>query len=325
MREKRVGLALGSGFVRGLTHIGVLKVFEENNIPIGMIAGTSMGALIGASYCCGNSPDKLKEYMINNRWEDLVDFTMPKTGLLSSLRIKNEIKKLTKNKSFNETKIPLRVVATDLNTREEVVFVSGKVANAVMASSAAPGIFSPVKIRGRELIDGGLVDPIPVEPLDKKFSDVIVAVDISTKPQKKIVMDTSEDQFTSWLKSRLISTEFNYLREAVKQGKFFRAPVLILKILDRLILKYLNPNNILNYISKAEVPKIVKVMAVQHDILMNQLVIEKLKNPYIDVVIKPELRGITRYEFDKSDYIIKQGEKATREVMPKIKRLLHSK
>jgi len=322
MGEKRVGLALGSGFVRGLTHIGILKAFEDHNIPIGMIAGTSMGALIGGSYCCGNSPEDLEEYMANESWKDLVDFTMPKTSIISNLRIKREIKKLTKNKFFNETRIPLRVVATDLNTREEVVFISGKIAKAVTASTAVPGIFSPVNIKGRELVDGGLVDPIPIETLDKKRSDVVVAVDISTKPQNKVVMGTSDDEFTSWLKSRFISTEFNYLREAVREGKFFRAPVIFLKIIDRLILKYLNPNNIINFMSKTEMPKILKVIMVQHDILMNQLVIEKLKNPILDFVIRPELRGVTRYEFDKADYIIKQGEKAAKKVIPKIKRLL---
>lgn len=325
MKKKSVGLVLGSGFVRGLAHIGILEVLEKHDIPVGAIAGTSMGALIGGAYCCGNSPAELKEYILHERWGDLVDFTVPKTSIISSIKIKNEIRKLTKGKYFSETRIPLRIVATDMNSREEIIFTRGKVAKAIMASIAVPGIFSPVRFMGRELIDGGLVDPIPIEAMERRNSGIIVVVDISTKPQKKVVIGRAEeDLFVKSLKSRLVSSEVNYFRQALRQRRFIKASFLTVRMMDRLVQRYFNPSSIINYLSKQETPKILKIILTQHDILMNQLVNEKLKNERIDILVKPELEGVTRFEFDKAGYIIKQGEKAAEKAVPKIKRLLKS-
>jgi NTE family protein len=175
-RTPAIGLALGGGFARGIAHIGVLKVLEEENIPVRVIAGTSVGALIGASYCSGLSISELQEIGRNTRFTSLARWTLSRCGFASNDRMIKFLMRILKVKTFEELRIPLGVTATDFNTGEGVVFHSGEIIDPVRASCAYPGMFLPVQIRGRYLVDGMLSHPVPTRPLREMGVDRVLAV-----------------------------------------------------------------------------------------------------------------------------------------------------
>ena len=160
-----LGLALGGGFARGIAHIGVLKVLEEAQIPISFVAGTSVGALIGAAYCGGLSTAELEQIAFQVRSRHIAQWTLSKLGLASNQRMAVFLHRILKQKSFEDLKIPLAIAATDFNTGEGVLFSSGSLIDAVRASCAYPGMFLPVEINGRLLVDGMLAYPVPSIPL----------------------------------------------------------------------------------------------------------------------------------------------------------------
>ena len=171
-----IGLALGGGFARGIAHIGVLKVLEQENIPISFVAGTSVGALIGAAYCGGVSPAELEEVATRVRFKHFARWTLSRLGFASNQRMIGFLNTLLKVKTFEELSIPLAVTATDFSTGEGVVFHSGPLVDPVRASCAYPGMFLPVKIRGRLLVDGMLAHTVPSVPLREMGADRVLAV-----------------------------------------------------------------------------------------------------------------------------------------------------
>lgn len=154
MDRPKIGLALGSGGARGFAHLGVLKAFDDANIPIDMIAGSSMGALVGCFYGVGHKMEDLYKLSTTFRRKYYLDFTVPKMGFISGKRIKEFIQLFTHNKNIEELNIPVSVVATDITNGEKVIFTTGPIASAVRASIAIPGIFVPERINGRLLVDG---------------------------------------------------------------------------------------------------------------------------------------------------------------------------
>lgn len=188
----KIGLALGSGGARGFAHIGVIKVLEEANIPIHCITGSSMGALVGAFYGSGYSPKQMKKMAIHFQRKYFLDFTVPKMGLISGEKVKQLIRILTKGKNIEDLNPALAIVATDLLKGEKVVFTEGEIATAVRASISIPGIFVPENVNGRLLVDGAVVDRIPVKELKKMSADIVIAVDVSffeVEPQITSIFD----------------------------------------------------------------------------------------------------------------------------------------
>ena len=172
----KVGLALGGGFARGLAHIGVLKVLEEARIPIDFVAGTSVGALVGAIYCSGVPAKEMEEIAALVRFRDFARWTVSRYGFASNDRMTVLLNKLLKVKTFEELRIPLAVTATDFLTGEPVLFRRGPLIDPVRASCAYPGMFLPVEIEGRMLVDGLLAHAVPTEPLRKGGADRVIAV-----------------------------------------------------------------------------------------------------------------------------------------------------
>jgi NTE family protein len=179
-RVPAIGLALGGGFARGIAHIGVLKVLEEAKIPIRVVTGTSVGALIGAAYCSGLSCDELNEVAHAVRFTTFARWTLSRYGFASNDRMVAFLDRTLKVKTFEELRIPLGVAATDFNTGEGVVFHSGAITDAVRASCAYPGMFLPVEIRGRYLIDGMLAHPVPTRPLREMGAERVLAVHLKS-------------------------------------------------------------------------------------------------------------------------------------------------
>ncbi|WP_096199240.1 patatin-like phospholipase family protein [Bacillus sp. FJAT-45350] len=179
MTKPKIGLALGAGGARGFAHVGVLKALEEENIPIDYIAGSSMGSLVGAIYGSGQTIENLIKFATLFRRKYYLDLTVPKMGFVSGKKVKELIKILSKGKSIEELSPNLSIVATDLLNGERVVFTKGPVAPAVRASISIPGIFVPEKVDGRLLIDGGVVDKVPVSTVRQMGADITIGVDVS--------------------------------------------------------------------------------------------------------------------------------------------------
>ncbi len=171
-----IGLALGGGFARGIAHIGVLKVLEEEGIAVRAVTGTSVGALIGAAYCSGLSAAELVEVARNCRFTTFARWTLSRYGFASNDRMVSFLTRTLKVKTFEELRIPLGVSATDFNTGEGVVFHSGGIIDPVRASCAYPGMFLPVEIRGRYLVDGMLSHPVPTRPLREMGAERVLAI-----------------------------------------------------------------------------------------------------------------------------------------------------
>jgi len=177
-KKRSIVLVLGGGSARGLAHIGVLKVFEREKIPIHAIVGTSMGALIGASYSVGMPIKKMEEIAHEFNWRTVFDPTLPKMGLLAGKKLAKVVDDLTLNKSFDECRIPLAVVTTDIEKNERVVFQKGNLQKIVCASCSWPGIFNPVRIDGRLLVDGGIKNSVPTRVARFIDPGYMVAVDV---------------------------------------------------------------------------------------------------------------------------------------------------
>lgn len=178
-KRRKIGLALGSGAARGLAHIGVLKVLEEEQIAVHRIAGTSAGSLIGSLFCSGFSWQKIKETARDIDWGDLVSPTWPTLGIVSPEKIEKTLSRLLQGRGFDDLAIPFGAVAVDITTGEEVVLRSGSVARAVRASCSIPGIFEPTEIEGRLLVDGGLVNDVPTTVVKDMGADRVIGVDLN--------------------------------------------------------------------------------------------------------------------------------------------------
>jgi len=176
LRIPTIGVALGGGFARGMAHIGVLKVLEQEGIPVRVIAGTSVGALIGACYCSGLSVEELERVARSVRFTTFARWTVSRYGFASNDRMVQFLNRTLKVKTFEELRIPLGVTATDFKTGEGVVFHSGSIIDPIRASCAYPGMFLPVEIRGRWLVDGMLSHPVPTSPLHEMGADRVIAV-----------------------------------------------------------------------------------------------------------------------------------------------------
>jgi NTE family protein len=180
-RRPRIGVALGGGFARGLAHIGVLKVFEEEQIPIDFLAGTSVGSVIGASYASGISAKELGEVASLVRFKDFSRWTFSRFGLFSNDKMAAFLNRVLRCRTFEELKIPLAVAATDIITGEPAVFTQGELVTPVRASCAYPGMFQPVNINGRLLVDGLLAHAVPAVPLREMGAERVVSVYLAAR------------------------------------------------------------------------------------------------------------------------------------------------
>ena len=172
------GLALGGGFARGFAHLGVLQVLEQNHIPISHIAGTSVGSILGAAYASGAPLARIIETCRTLRFRDIARWRVSRLGLASNQRLGDLIERVFESRRFEDLRIPLAVVATDLNSGEPVVFTQGNLVDAIRASCAFPGLFEPVEIGTRCLADGGLVAPVPTRAARDLGAATVIGVSV---------------------------------------------------------------------------------------------------------------------------------------------------
>lgn len=184
-KPRRIGLALGGGAILGAVHIGILKAFDEKDLKIDCISGTSIGAFIAGLYAFGVSPSAIGKRVEEMGWLDISGFTIPKYGLLSNEKLGEMMKADLGDVAIENAAVPLALVATDIGRGEKVVAMRGSLAEYVMASTCIPGIFSPVLIEGRPLVDGGLLENVPVSPLKSMGAEITVGVDLNANRRYK--------------------------------------------------------------------------------------------------------------------------------------------
>jgi len=179
----RVGLALGGGAARGFAHIGVIQVLEEQGIAVDLVAGTSAGSLVATLYASGRNGKALAELANTMDETAFADWAFPGRGLLRGDALARYVREYTGGRTIEQLRLPLGIVATDLDSGQPILFQRGDPGMAVRASSAVPAVFQPVKIGTREYVDGGLVSPVPVRFARQMGAELVVAVDISAAPE----------------------------------------------------------------------------------------------------------------------------------------------
>jgi len=217
LKKKKLGLALGGGAVLGAAHIGVLRAIEEFDIPISYLSGTSIGAFVGSFSAFGNSWKEIKEIASGLQWLDITEISLSRFGLISNERLGELIRKHIGEKQIEDADIPLALVATDITTGEKVVLKKGSLADAVMASTAIPGIFQPVEIDGRLLVDGGVLENVPIHTVKTLGARRVIGVDLNashTYDKPDNILD-------------VILNSFHYMMQAADRIQTEEADVLI--------------------------------------------------------------------------------------------------
>lgn len=188
-RPLRIGLALGGGAARGFAHIGVIKALEAQGIHPDIVTGTSAGSVVAALYATGMDGFQLNKLALTMDEAAIADWALPFGtkfgGWLKGEALQNYVNRLVKNRPIEAMKLPLGIVATDLKTGERIVFRRGNTGQAVRASSSVPGVFQPVSIAGHDYVDGGLVEPVPVDAAREMGADFVIAVNISVDPSNQ--------------------------------------------------------------------------------------------------------------------------------------------
>lgn len=290
----RVGLALSAGAARGLSHVGVIQVLEENGIEIDAIAGSSMGAYVASLYaygCNGAHLEKLAREMESRRvlWRLLDICFPPRRGFVHGRALRNHLKKTIGGAHFCDMVRPLRIVATHLDFLERVVFSFGEVAEAVHASSAIPGICVPLRINGETYIDGGLVDPLPVDVLQEMGIEKIIAVNTFAPPEQR----------RYWLQKQ---------REEIERAR--RAESAVPKLVSQQ-LNYFERGNILDVIMRG--------------IMGAQIRTAEDACSMADVVLRPIGFDTHAHEFSNPGKYIALGRKVAEERLEELKALVNEK
>ncbi len=206
-KKTTLGLALSGGAARGFAHIGILKAFERESVPISFIAGTSSGSIVGAMYASGMDIESILNVTQRLKWlKDLVSPAWPKDGFLSSKKLSDFIHDIIPAKRFSELKIPLSIVSVDILSRKQYVFNKGNLDIAIRASCSVPGIFKPVKHQGMLLVDGGVVNNLPAQIVKDMGADIVVGVDVNKRAR---LFDNIDNVFKVLLQSHYIMMEAN--------------------------------------------------------------------------------------------------------------------
>jgi NTE family protein len=311
--EAAVGLALGSGSARGIAHIGVLKAFNEAQIPIKMVSGTSIGALVGAAYCAGKL-NEFEQFMLQVDWKLIAsycDFVFPKKGLMQGQKVRELIAELIGVESFSNLSTPLLVASTDLHSGDPIILQEGNLVEAVRASISLPGIFEPVLWQGRTLVDGGLTNPVPVRLLQDFDLQVLVAVDLNSNIE---VRNRGKKRLKSLRKSttrhkNADSWAFVQLEEQYK------------KLQKQLTNRFPQLSELKAKV-KVEEPGFFDVISNSINIMMHQLAMHQLNQQSVDVIVRPLVSDVGLFDYDEASRLIQAGYEEAQLYIPIIQRKL---
>lgn len=221
-KKLKIGLALGAGAARGLAHIGILEVLERNNISIDIITGTSIGSLIGGIYAAGVPLKYIKGFAYELDWDHLTDLTFPRQGLIKGQKLLSFLEIITGSKNIEELNIPYAAIACDIEQGKHIVIKEGSLAGAIRASTAIPGIYAPFAHQGRLLVDGGVLDKVPVSTAYQMGAELVIAVDVGTK----VVKRKTENVFD------ILFNTFDIMQKELDKYRELKADVIIRPELD---------------------------------------------------------------------------------------------
>ena len=216
-QKPKIGLALGGGAARGFAHIGVIKMLESHGIYPDYVVGTSAGAVVGSLYAAGYDAYAMQKIAQQLDEKVFADWTLGGRGLLKGEALQEYINQHLNKRPIEKLNRPFATVATDLNTGERVVFRTGDTGMAVRASAAVPGVFQPTQFRGHSYVDGGLTSPVPVQAAREMGADIVIAVDISSKPEGQ-----PTDSLTGIMRPKLPyvkSWDFTARNDAMLEGE----------------------------------------------------------------------------------------------------------
>jgi NTE family protein len=296
---RKIGLALGSGSARGWAHIGVIRALSEAGIRVDYVAGTSIGALVGAVYAAGNI-DTLEEVVLELDWKQIAyffDVVFPKSGLIDGKKVADFVRNHVQEKNIEELVIPFRAVSTDLATGREVVLNQGDIIEAVRASISVPGIFTPVKRDGAILVDGGMVNPIPVSVVREMGADFVIAVDLTHD-----IVGEKGIKKTPVAKSTASAPNSGSGRSFIKGSKIRDA---LSNTLGTHALPALT--QIKQWRSADPLPNIFEVLMTSTRIMETQISVTRLKTDPPDLLIRPNLGHLRLLEFNRAQEAIAEG------------------
>jgi len=292
-----IGLVLGGGAALGMAHIGIIRVLEREGIPIDVVVGSSMGALIASIWSIGNSAQELEKY--GREFESksgmlkVFDPIMPIAGLVGGEGIRQWLKSKLGNKTFHDSKIPLRVVIYDLFHRKEIVVSDGLLIDAVRKSIAIPGVIKPVMEGRQMIIDGGVLNPLPTNVLADMGVKKIIAVNVLQSPEE---------------------VDWSQKKEDEKLIKCFDIPF------SKHPFKFIG-FRLGRFMSNIFTPNIADIIV--RTLQATEFVIAEQSAKQADVLIHPDLRGIQWFELYEVDQLIKRGEEAAQKALPAIKALVN--
>ncbi len=309
--KKKIGIALGSGSARGWAHIGVLKALDEAGIKIDYISGTSIGALVGAVYAV-NGIKKLESFAKKITWKTIVSYidpVLPRTGLISGKKISKLLASYFGERTIESLEIPFCAIAVDILSGSEVKIGSGQIVDAVRASISIPGIFNPLVNDGRYLIDGGVVNPLPVDVVREMGAEIIIGVNLNryvtgrnnggniiieeTGPKKKNLKNQKKRKQNIQIFDR-IESEYQHLMDSLKRKKEVE------KI-------------------SAGLPNIFEIIDSTIHIMENRITDINLKEAQPDFLIEPEVGDFRLFDFDRAEEAIEEGYKKTELIIDLIK------
>ena len=329
---KRIGYALGGGAARGLAHIGVLKVLEEHGIFPDIIAGTSMGALVGALYAGGLKVSDIEHFALrlhSTRLALLADMTPSLSGLVGGKRVVALLKSILGDLTFDQLKYDFACVTTDIQTGEQVLVREGSLTEAVRASLSLPGIFTPVKMKERYLVDGGLVNEVPVSVCREMGAEYVIGVNVIPEPARladhsakrtpaqahdsvKSTDDGNDSEriARSHAPSKSLRGQLAEFDGAVHRFLLHRQPAEIKKVLSKPVdwVREDMPKRL-----RRTAPSLVEVLTQTVAITEYRIAVENLEDA--DLAIHPDIEGIGFWQFTKAAAAIALGEEATRHVI----------
>src|SRR4030042_1101668 len=320
----KIGLALGGGSARGLAHVGVILALEAYNIPIDIIAGTSIGSVIGGLYASGATIRQLEEVALSIKKSKtlfMLDPVFPHSGLISGDRIEKMLNQFAlKDKTFDDLSIFFATVAADVESGAKVILNQGKVIDAVRASIAIPGIFTPVKYGDYYLVDGGVVDPVPGDVVKMMGADIIIAVSIAKiSPYNAVLMIDKKSGFFKEVEN-LKDLRIN--KEESPKFKDTKDTEEITPLADEEMSRL--KRKIEQVKLKFEGPNLFEIINQSTDIMGAKITDQSLKGA--DVVIVPfGIKEINLFDFDEAEILIKGGIMATLINIPEIKKAIKKK
>ncbi len=311
-RNRKVGVALGSGGSKGIAHISVLEMLKAEGIPVHAISGSSIGAVVGALFSIGEM-ERYRDDLLSMDWKELislVDPVFPKTGLVEGKKLRAFLARYIPEKTkIEDLPVPLSVVATDYYTGKPVVFTSGNVLDALRASIAIPGVFTPVKFGESLLIDGGVSDPLPVDVLARMGAGLTIAVNLHPSLPRR--------RFASSVKKEMAkATEADASNIVIASGADSRdQSSSIARLTGFLTQRKKKREN-----GKDQEPNIFDIIAQSIEIMeyMNTLMILKAYDP--DVIIEPDLIGMPTLDFTNAARALAEGREAYKKVHSQIVR-----